>query len=628
VKCTVTNSYGKTGSSEISVEVIANLVADFTFIPEAPKVGETVTFTSASSGKISSYSWSMGDGTTLTGNVVSHVYGSKGSYTVVLTVKDVRGTSSQQSKTLAVVEQPIAAFTFTPTKPYINEIVTFDAGASTPGSGTITAYVWNFGDGSEQSVTTATVTHSYGVQGVYSISLYIINSYNLKSEVKYQSVTVNVKPLANFIMSGNRVVGSELTFDASTSQGSITSYVWDFGDVSGATEIIVKHAYSDARTYTAKLTVTDGVTSDTATQDLAITSIPPNVQILTTLQFPPSTEVGVEILVTHATTGVPLSGQSVSLSILPVSAVGFSGISKSGITGTDGKVLITFLSPPSSAYTYDVVVTCSGTTVNTIMKIFPKLSIRQVSFSAIQVYKPGEYDFSYEGEIIDKESATSVSEAILKSLILNDSEGRIVPEQFIHPIELLGSRFIVRARLYDYYASVVPDFSYQEKTLTFSVNFGKEGYMDGGLIVSVKMTPPTVVAVVSKTRVTLGDISIKVAFKDSFGNPYTALMSDNVEVIVTSPTGISMSTLTDLADKYYFDATTKTMTISYTFNEEGQYKLTVKYVGMPFEQPPQTFTITSSPGLAVPPILTNPYFLGFIVFIVIIVLMRRRRRKS
>ncbi len=41
------------------------------------------------------------------------------------------------------------------------------------------------------------------------------------------------------------------------SDGSITSYAWDFGDGGTATGVTAQHVYSQAGTYTIKLTVTD-----------------------------------------------------------------------------------------------------------------------------------------------------------------------------------------------------------------------------------------------------------------------------------------------------------------------------------------------------------------------------------
>jgi hypothetical protein len=87
-----------------------------------------------------------------------------------------------------------------------------------------------------------------------------------------------------------------------------------------------------------------------------------------------------------------------------------------------------------------------------------------------------------------------------------------------------------------------------------------------------------------------------------------------------------MSTANELKDKYYFNDVDKTMTIVYTFDKVGTYKIVVKYSGLPFYQDPSTFTVTASEAPSpIPSILTNPYVIGFIVLIILILIFRRRK---
>lgn len=72
-------------------------VADFTFSPSSPEVGQDVTFNGSLSyspregGSIADYAWDFGDGTTLSGSdkqIVTHAYGVADTYSVNLTVTD------------------------------------------------------------------------------------------------------------------------------------------------------------------------------------------------------------------------------------------------------------------------------------------------------------------------------------------------------------------------------------------------------------------------------------------------------------------------------------------------------------------------------------------------------------
>jgi PKD repeat protein len=58
--------------------------------------------TTDSKGTITTYSWSFGDGTTDTGNSVTHVYKSAGNYNVDLSVSDNHGRSATARKTIVV----------------------------------------------------------------------------------------------------------------------------------------------------------------------------------------------------------------------------------------------------------------------------------------------------------------------------------------------------------------------------------------------------------------------------------------------------------------------------------------------------------------------------------------------
>jgi len=81
-------------------------VADFSFSPSAPGVGELVRFDASGSsdpdGRIRNYEWTFGDGISGSGRTTTHVYSRNGSFTVRLTVADDDGSTASTTKTIIV----------------------------------------------------------------------------------------------------------------------------------------------------------------------------------------------------------------------------------------------------------------------------------------------------------------------------------------------------------------------------------------------------------------------------------------------------------------------------------------------------------------------------------------------
>ncbi|WP_214326960.1 S8 family serine peptidase [Nonomuraea sediminis] len=142
-------------------------------------------------GTIASYAWEFGDGTTGSGKTVSHTYGAAGTYTVKLTVTDNQGASASTTKTITVGtptnQPPKAAFTQTCSVFFIWHYCNFNGSSSSDPDGTITAYAWNFGDGSTGSG--ATITHFYSSAGAKSVKLTVTDNQGATGSVT-KTVTV------------------------------------------------------------------------------------------------------------------------------------------------------------------------------------------------------------------------------------------------------------------------------------------------------------------------------------------------------------------------------------------------------------------------------------------------------
>lgn len=157
------------------------VVPKFSFSPLQPQEDQVVQFdASASTGANLTYAWTFGDGSTGSGIRPTHRYSVAGTYSVVLTVTDDRGTAAMSAPTpvqVAAAADPTAAFTISPTDPSVGDTVYVDGSSSTTPIGsdrTIVTYEWNFGDGATGSGKTA--SHVYGKAGTYTIVLNVKDS--------------------------------------------------------------------------------------------------------------------------------------------------------------------------------------------------------------------------------------------------------------------------------------------------------------------------------------------------------------------------------------------------------------------------------------------------------------------
>jgi len=131
---TAFNTTGESAASNTATLTISSTTnpvsASFSISTMTGTAGVTTfTFTDQSTGPITSRAWAFGDGGTSTAMSPSHMYGTPGTYTIVLTVRDGSGNTSQANATVTVSAQPLpplqAAFTISPASPAAGDAITF-----------------------------------------------------------------------------------------------------------------------------------------------------------------------------------------------------------------------------------------------------------------------------------------------------------------------------------------------------------------------------------------------------------------------------------------------------------------------------------------------------------------------
>ena len=271
----------KTSIYNYTVKAPPNIlpVARFSESAGIAYTGEIITFNASESydpdGTIVSYYWDFGDDTNGTGVVVEHAYSDDGSYVVTLVVTDDDGETATATATKYILNRPpVANFTESAETVYTGEVITFDASSSYDPDGTIISYFWDFGDGT--TATGATADHAYVEDVVYTVTLTVTDDDGASSSVSAAKTVLNSPPVASFTENATTVfTGEVIRFDASGSydlDGSIISYLWDFGDGTIAVGVTVDHAYADNGNYTVILAVTDDDGATISTSSVKIVS--------------------------------------------------------------------------------------------------------------------------------------------------------------------------------------------------------------------------------------------------------------------------------------------------------------------------------------------------------------------
>ena len=176
-----------------------------------------------------------------------------------------------------------------PGGPYTGEnTIAFNgAGSSDPDNNLPLTYAWTFGDGSTGSG--ATPSHTYAADGVYTVTLQVLDSKGAASQIVSTTATIaNVAPAVNAGPDQSTNPGSAFSLTASfTDPGGTNdapwSYSFDWGDGTtdnGSTSTIVpitkSHTYAALGSYNVTVTVTDkdgGAGSDVAVVQVANTSV-------------------------------------------------------------------------------------------------------------------------------------------------------------------------------------------------------------------------------------------------------------------------------------------------------------------------------------------------------------------
>jgi PKD repeat protein len=152
-------------------------------------------------------------------------------------------------------DPPGADFSATPTQGRLPLTVDFLPVTT----GAVTAYEWDFGDGSTS--TEAYPTHVYETRGEFDVTLHVTGPYGEDELTKAGYITANcVAPTLDFaadVTSGEVPLNVQFTDLTQNYNGcEPTAVEWDFGDGTTSAEANPAHVYTEPGSYTVKLTYT------------------------------------------------------------------------------------------------------------------------------------------------------------------------------------------------------------------------------------------------------------------------------------------------------------------------------------------------------------------------------------
>lgn len=271
-------SNGKGASTETKTNIINAMskdgpVAAFEASTTSGLAPLAVNFTDLSTGEPTTWSWAFGNGGVSSVQNPSATYNVAGLYSPSLTVSNSAGANSEVKNNLInvlAVGGPVAEFKASVTAGTAPLAVKFtDLTEGAPNS-----WAWTFGDGGVSAEQNP--SHTYNVQGFYTVKLVASNSNGAATEIKTNLITVlgAGAPVAAFSATPTAGLAPLTVQFTDLSQGGITSWSWTFGDGGISSDQNPSHTYKTANIFNVKLIVSGSEGSDNESKTIIVEAIP------------------------------------------------------------------------------------------------------------------------------------------------------------------------------------------------------------------------------------------------------------------------------------------------------------------------------------------------------------------
>jgi PKD repeat protein len=210
----------------LKLNILSQVTASFSSNISSGCSPLVVNFTNTSSNAISYY-WEFNNGTTSNLNNPSATFINPGFYTIkLIAYNGLNSDSVIEVNYIHVLDKPNASFSFNIVENCeTNNLINF----LNSSSGAI-SYIWDFGNGDTNSIINPSYSYSYS--GDYPITLVAYNSSGCSDDTTISPLSIYPTPILSANSDTSFICDSShsFTFSGNSSNSTILSWDWDFGD--------------------------------------------------------------------------------------------------------------------------------------------------------------------------------------------------------------------------------------------------------------------------------------------------------------------------------------------------------------------------------------------------------------